>query len=495
MASIGRDSPGEGRRQGFFANVGGLVLARAYSAAAQVLVLPILARHLAVEDFAVMALAMTVVIFTTILSDAGLGRSLIRSKGYDPAEWSTVFWMLVGVGVLLAAVVLVVAPVWAWFFEQPALWPILSVLALVPLFQALSAAPNAEVERREHYTALARLQVIAATAGFITAVYLALANAGVWALVAQQLAFVGLRLVGVAWLTEFRPALTFSRSLIGGHLRFARDALTESMIQTARAQSAVVVIGKTLGEGPLGIFAMSQRFTRLPQFGLAGPMSSVVYVRMAKVQDNTASVVQIYLAASRLLAAALFVPLALVSIGGPAIFTLFLSPEWAPVAPVFALSIPGLALEAATVTMLACLFRATGRTDLLVRLTLEGAILSIALVVVAAVFLGLEAVAASITVWSLIYIPRAWIIAQRVVPLRIWPCIEALVRPVCTAIAFVLIYIAITRTLGLPYVGEALVAIGLALTGTAVNGFLDRVRLSNSAATLRDTGQSKESGT
>lgn len=145
--------------------------------------------------------------------------------------------------------------------------------------------------------------------------------------------------------------------MIGGHLRFARDAVTTSLISVLQSQAAPLIIAKLLGQGPLGIFAMSQRFTRLPQFGLAGPMSAVVYVRMAKAQDDAARLSAIYLSATRLLATALLPSLTMIAVAGDAIFTLLLSEKWVQVAPVFALSIPGIALEATTITCLVCLFR------------------------------------------------------------------------------------------------------------------------------------------
>lgn len=122
-------------RRGFFVNVGSLVVARGFLAVSQILVLPILARFLSVEDFALMALAMTVVIFTSVLSDAGLGRSLIRARDFDQREWSSVFWLLVGVGALLCAAILAIAPLWAWYFEEPAVVGLMAVLSVVPFCQ------------------------------------------------------------------------------------------------------------------------------------------------------------------------------------------------------------------------------------------------------------------------------------------------------------------------------------------------------------------------
>lgn len=417
------------KRPGFFANVGALVLARGFLTASQILVLPVLARYLSVAEFALMALAMSVVIFANVLSDAGLGRSLIRSPGFDLSEWSTVFWLLVGVGVLLCLGVLGLAPLWAWWFDQPDLLALLAVLSMVPLCQAVSAAFNAEIERREAYTALAKLQVVAAASGLVAAVVLALAGFGVWALVVQQVLLAGIRMVGVVALSQFRPRLEFARHHLGAHLRFSRDTIATSLITVAQNEGATIIIAKLLGALPLGVFAMSQRFTRLPQFGLAGPMSAVVYVRMAKAQDSPERLVGIYLASTRLLAAALMPAMAMVAAAGPEIFSLFLSEKWASVAPVFALSIPGLVLEAATITCLTCLFRAVARTDLQVRLVSIGTCVRLALVLCAAT-ISLEAVAASLTIWALVLVPLGWRMARRIVPLEIGAALGALAGPV-----------------------------------------------------------------
>ncbi|WP_428929788.1 oligosaccharide flippase family protein [Marinibacterium sp. SX1] len=477
-------SAGSPARRGFFVNVGSLVFARGFLALSQVLVLPILARMLSVEDFALMALAMTVVIFTSVLSDAGLGRSLIRAPGYDQVEWSSVFWLLVGVGALLAAGVLAIAPLWAWYFAEPSLTAILSALAMVPFCQAISASHNAEIERREQYTALARLQIVAASSGLVAAVLLALAGAGVWALVVQQVLIAAFRLMGVIRLSRFRPDRVFDRQKIGGHLRFARDAVTTSLISVAQAQAAPLLIAKLLGQGPLGIFAMSQRFTRLPQFGLAGPMSAVVFVRMSKAQDDPARLTRIYLASTRLLASALLPPLTMIAVSGQAVFTVLLSEKWAGIAPVFALSIPGLVLEAVAITCLACLFRAVGRTDLQVRLITEGAVLRVVLVLGAAL-ISLEAVAFSMTLWALAYVPRGWAHARGIVPLDWGDCLRAIAPAALVSAAGALAHLLLCRALAPGNEWEIVMAIGLMCLAFGALALADLGRIKAATAEFR----------
>ncbi|UWQ21556.1 oligosaccharide flippase family protein [Jannaschia sp. W003] len=415
----------------FFLNVGALVLSRGFVALSQILILPILARLLSIADFGVMALAMTVVVLAGTISDGGFGRSLIRTRRVDRAEWSSVFWLLVAIGVGLAAAVLAAAPLLAAWFDQPRLLAAMCALAALPLLQAATAAHNAEIERREQYGALAALQAAAAAAGMAAAVGLALLGAGLWALVAQQLALAGIRAAGIVALSRFRPAATFSRGHLTEHLRFARDTIATSLLSVMRLQATTLVIGRVLGPLPLGVYAMHQRFARLPQFGLAGPASAVVFVRMARARDDPPRLARTYLASVRLLATVLLPGLGGVVAAGPVLFPAMLSEKWSAVAPVFALAVPGVALEAVTITTLVCVFRATGRTDVQVRLTAEGTLLCVALVLAASSF-GLLAVAAAISVWALAYVPRGWALARRIIPLG-WGEALGSVAPALTA--------------------------------------------------------------
>ncbi len=471
--------------QGFFVNVGSLVSARLFLALSQIIVLPVVARYLSIEDFALMAMAMAIVVFCSVLSDAGLGRSLIRTEAYDEDEWASVFWLLVAVGIGLCAALLAVAPLWALFFEQQRLVWIVVVMSVIPLCQAISAAPNAEIERRENYTGIARVQMITTSVSLALAVVLAICGAGVWALVGQQVSLAFVRLAGIISLTQFRPKMIFKRKLLASHLVFARDALSVSAISAIRSEAAVVAIGRFLGETPLGLFAMSARFSRLPQFGLVGPMSTVVYVRMARFQSNLGKLVEIYLAAMYLMAAILLPGLAMVAVAGTAIFTVMLSAEWAPVAPIFALSIAGLAIEAIAVVLLACLFRAVGRTDLLVRLTVEGAVLRIVLVVAAAYFFSVEAVAISLSIWGFAIVPRGWHLAAKIVPLTVKACLTALLFPTIVSGCLIAAHVSLRRIFALGSVGEIGLSCFILLIGFLVIAVVQRQRIRSAIAIFK----------
>lgn len=472
------------RRRAFFVNVGALVLSRGFVGLSQILILPILARLLSTTDFAVMALAMTVVILASTISDGGFGRSLIRTPHADRSEWSSVFWLLAGIGLALAAAIVAVSPVWAAWFDQPQLTGALCALALVPLMQAVTAAYNAEIERREAYGALARLESLGAALGMAAAVGLAMLGAGLWALVAQQLVLASVRTAGTVALSRFRPAWTFSRAHLSGHLRFARDSIATSLLTVVRMQATTLIVGRVLGTGPLALYAMFQRFARLPVFGLVGPASTVVFVRMTQVQTDPERLSRAYLASVRLLASALLPGLGAVVAAGPILFPALLSEKWAGVAPVFALAIPGIALEAVTITTLVCAFRAIARTDLQLRLFLEGTLLALGLVLAASGF-GLHAVSATLTLWALLYVPRGWMLARRVMPLGWGEAAGAVLPSLCVAGAA---WAAVTGLLAwteLPTAATLGLSVLLGLMAYPLVWLLDRRRLREAVAIFR----------
>ena len=390
----------------FLINVGAVTGARVFVVLSQVLVLPVVARYLAVEDFGDIALAMTVVIFANLLSDGGLSRSLIRRNSYDRTEWSSVFWFLVLVGIGLGAILMAIAPLWEWMFARPKLGEMVTVLAVVPLLYSVAAVPNARMECDDRFPTIAMIQATGALAGIATAIIFAVQGAGAWALVLQQIVLGATQCVLSLTFGRFRPMAPWHRVPLGDHLVFARNSLAVSVLLTGQRQAPTMMIGYVLGANPLGLFAMSQRLLNLPQQGLAGPSGQVVFVRMSAAQDSPERLPQVYLGSVRLLALAVFPPMAVIAGIGDTALPLLLSEPWRQVATIFALAAPGIALETATYTS-DMVFQAVNRTGLRLRLVAERSILKLAAIAVALPF-GLNAVALAITLSAVAYMPRLW---------------------------------------------------------------------------------------
>ncbi|MFD2740024.1 lipopolysaccharide biosynthesis protein [Sulfitobacter aestuarii] len=395
----------------FILNTAALSGSRLATTLSQILILPVIARYLSIEDFGAMALAMTVVIFAQLLSDAGIGRSLIRQSEIDAAEWNTVFWMLVLVGFALMLGLMLIAPLAAWVFGIEQTRELIIALSLVPLFLSLAAVPVARMERDGAFAGIAVIQVIAAMVALVVALVMALQGFGVWALVAQQLTMPGLRWLLSARVSAFRPG--WPRGLVGitEHVRFGRDTIGVAFLFTAQRQVPAMLIGPVLGALPLGLYAMSQRILNIPQMALAGPFSQVVYVRMTQLKATPGAIADIYLVALRALSLMIFPPMAILAAAAPDIFAFLLSEPWRAAGGIFALAAPGIALECAT-SSAGVMFLATGQTGLRLRMAFERTLLRLTAMALALPF-GIEAVALSITIFAILYMPRYLAFARR----------------------------------------------------------------------------------
>ncbi len=385
-------------------NAAALSSAKLLATASQFLILPVIARHLTPDDFGLVALAMTFVVFGMVFSDAGLGQSLVRTKRYNHLVWSSAFWFVVCIGLGLAVFLILIAPVMAWWFNEEELRPILITLSFIPLILGLLSVPQAEMQKRGAIAQIAIGETLGTFAGFAVAIWIATHGGGAWALVMQQIIFWVIRAISVGYATKFRPRLLFSWTALGEHMKFGLDTVGFALVNFILRQAQNLVIGKSLGSQPLGVYSMANRFANLPTDVIGGPIFYTLYSHLVTIHGNKAAMRHMILSVSRLLAILIIPPMALVAAGGEAFFTLFLSEKWSEVSTIFLIIAPmgamhGIAILYGTVLM------ATGETNLRLRIAVEMALYWLVLLA-SAVSFGIQVIAIAHTVWFLSYFPR-----------------------------------------------------------------------------------------
>jgi len=439
----------------FFAKTGALLAARVFLIFSQLISLPILARLLALEDFAIVALAMIVPIFVNLVSDAGLGRSLIKSDVQDQQEWSSVFWLLAGVGLVLGVIVLALAPLAAWYFEQPRVLAVMMALSVLPLIQSLSTVYGSDLERDDRFGVIATVLVTTSLVSLLVTIVLAFWGAGLWALVVQQILIGVVRCAGLFYASKFRPSLSFSYGKLKHHIKFGRDILGFSFIMVSQAQLLIVLFSQFFGIQAVAFWSMSERLMQLPRMGLAGPVSRVTYVRMGRASSS--DIADLYIASMRILALIIFPVMAMLAASSEAVFTVLLSERWAEMGSIFSLAAAGVAIETVS-SPGGGVFMAANRTGIRVRMALER-FLALLVCLALAVPFGFEATVLARSLWAFAFIPRYWWFVASVSDLTVQRCAFS-VLPAALLSAFGwMLHIVIIERLELSMIGE----IGLAM--------------------------------
>lgn len=381
-----------------------LSAARLFQLASSFVAIPFLARILTPTDFGLAALAMSLVMFFTLIGDAGLGRSLVRVDAEDHEAWSSAFWVIVLLTCVLGLLILALAWPAASFFDEPRLAPIMMTLALSPVLMGLADIPAASLLQREKFQWLAGAEFAAAMGGIVVALIVAFNGGGAWALVWQHLTQRVIKGIVIFWASKLRPRLVLNFKRITEHTRFMIDTTAWSATLFVSRQADTLIVGKFLGAATLGLYNIAVRVMQLPVSIIGGSLFSVIYPRLVAVREDNPALRQLVLFATLAQAVFVFPPIAAVAAASEAFFTVLLSDRWQASASIFTL-LAGAAAIQTIVAINGSLLQAINRTGARLRLSVEYAILLASVALVTAQF-GIHAVAAGCTLASLAYLPR-----------------------------------------------------------------------------------------
>ena len=90
----------------------------------------ILARLLVPSEFGLIGMLTIFTALSQAILDGGFGSALIQKKESDQTDSSSIFYINILIGILLAITLILGAPLIANFYQQPILAPMLRVLSL-----------------------------------------------------------------------------------------------------------------------------------------------------------------------------------------------------------------------------------------------------------------------------------------------------------------------------------------------------------------------------
>uniref|UniRef100_UPI0015C6255E oligosaccharide flippase family protein n=1 Tax=Crenothrix polyspora TaxID=360316 RepID=UPI0015C6255E len=166
---------------------GGLskVGAQAISFALRLGSLMVLSRLLDPKDFGLVAMATVITGVFGLFKDAGLSMATVQCTTVSHEQMSILFWINMLVGLVLAFLLVVIAPLIADFYHEPRLIWVTTALAVDFIFTGAAAQHSALLQRQMRFGTIAVIDIITLLAGIIVAIVMAADGWGYWALVGQ----------------------------------------------------------------------------------------------------------------------------------------------------------------------------------------------------------------------------------------------------------------------------------------------------------------------
>lgn len=250
--------------------------------------LMILARLLGPKDFGLVGM---VTAFTGVLElcrDFGLSSATIQRETVTNEQVSTLFWINMGFGAILAVIMVALSPEVARFYHEPRLTAVTCVLALALIFNAAGVQHAALLQREMRYTALAMIGVGALLAGTILAVTGAKAGYGYWSLVAMSLTVPFGNTLGFWLATRWIPGPPRRRTGIRSMVRFGGTLTANGLVGYLANNMDKILIGRYWGSAAIGLYGRAYQLINIPTSNLNSAAGEVAFSALSRLQNDHA---------------------------------------------------------------------------------------------------------------------------------------------------------------------------------------------------------------
>ncbi|MCB2223817.1 MAG: lipopolysaccharide biosynthesis protein [Actinobacteria bacterium] len=373
--------------------------------------LAVLARLLTPSEFGIVGFATLALAYLAVLKDLGLGGALIQRKDDTEEAAQTVYTLNLILGVVLTGLTMLAAPAVAAFFREPLVTPILRVLALTFVIEALGSVHLVLLARRLDFKRRLVPDVGRAIVKGGVSITAAALGMGVWALVWGQLASVAASAILVRLVIPWRPRFELHRRLVRPLLGFGMPLVVVNIQHAVWANLDYVVIGRMLGDAALGVYTLAYRLPELLIQSIWRVVAGAAFPFFSTLQDRPDLLRSGFLKALRF-SQLLVVPLALglIITAEPAVGALF-GDQWDEAVPV--LRILALFTLVASVGYNAGdVYKAIGRSGILAKLGLVDLLVLAPALVLAAPH-GIIAVAWTHTAVSVFDVAIRLLVARR----------------------------------------------------------------------------------
>ncbi len=323
----------------------------------------ILARLITPNDFGLLAMVVIFTNFARIFCDFGLSAALIQRKRLTEEHLSSIFWINVLTGLILAVILAALAPAIAHFYNESRLISIVVVLASTFLISSFGIVQTALFTRELKFRLLVIVEILGVAISGTAAVVLAFSGLGVWSLVWQQVvsSFV---IVILLWaFSSWKPKFLFRWQRAKELLGFGLNLTGFSFVNYFSRNLDNLLIAKFLGASPLGFYNLAYQLLLFPLANLSHVVGRVMFPSLSIIQDDKTKVRYAYMKATRYIAAITFPLMIGLLVIAPQFIRVIFGPQWER--SIFMVQILALAALLQSIgTLNGNIYWSQGRTDI-----------------------------------------------------------------------------------------------------------------------------------
>ena len=352
----------------------------------------VLARMLATESFGQIAIMNVFISLSQVIVEGGFTTALVQRKDVTERDYSTVFFINMGLAAVCFLVLQISAPLISRYYAQDITLP-LQVYSVTVFFNAFNALQLARMQKRMEFRKIMVCSLIATVisgAAGIAGAYLGL---GLWALILYNMMNGIIVCVTAAFAEKWLPKFEFSLHRAKILFSYGWKMFVSAVLCSLYADVRSLVIGKKYSGNDLAYYNRGQQFPQVISHTLDSAIQSVMFPTMAEVQDRKKKLAGI-LRRAETMGAYVIIPvmLGLAAVSEPVV-RLLLTDKWLPCVPYMQwLCIGNAAVPIISSNLIA--IKASGRSDIYMRLEMIRRVVMLAILMVSIfAFRSVEAIA------------------------------------------------------------------------------------------------------
>ena len=258
----------------------------------------IVTRLLLAEHFGLMALVNVFLVGLHLFSDIGIGPALIQNRREDPDFVNTVWTIQVVRGISLCLLAMPIAGLYADFYHEPILAPLVRVVALTAAIEGFTSTSIFTETRHLRLKGPILLDLGAQVTGTISMVVTAWFTRSIWSLVVAGLVTSVLTVaLSHFWLPGIRNRFRFDRRAAHSLFVFGSWIFIGTVAMFASDQLDRLFFGRITTMATLGVYSIAAMLAVVPTYAISELSRSVLFPLYSRVHYSSRDLSEVYLSA------------------------------------------------------------------------------------------------------------------------------------------------------------------------------------------------------
>ncbi len=250
----------------------------------------VLARIIDNHQFGLLTVSLVIIALADTLSDFGIANSIIQRKEIGYLELTTLYWLNVGLGVVVFAAVFLLSGTIASVLHNPDLAPLIKTLSFAFILIPHGQQYRALMQKELAFNKIGSIETLSVMAGFtftvVSAHFWPLAMTAILGYLVNSLvrtllfSFMGRKI--------YRPGGCFDLRSVASNLRYGAWLTADSIVNYINTNLSTLVLARILGASVAGGYNLAWNVAVVPPMKLNPIITRVLFPAFAKIQDDTA---------------------------------------------------------------------------------------------------------------------------------------------------------------------------------------------------------------